>query len=251
MDLRILPFLFLVAGCAAPDTAGIKLIGHGGLGPGGEHPMNSEASVMGALALGLDGVELDVQMTANGVLIAYHDLEMGGTTPCTGPVHTHDWPEIKDCTNEGAAIPRLDMLLRKALAEHPNAEFTFDVKLNTKQDWNYYIQQVAVVIRDLNRDPTIHGHIVVECMATDFLLHVKQLDPSIPLFFYCSDAELGLRTAHERGFQGLTMDVDRITGEQASELRQHDLQLTVFDVSGWLSRRRAVELRPERVQIDQ
>lgn len=251
MDLRLLPFLFFAAGCAAPDTTGIKLIGHGGLGHGGEHPMNSEASVMGALELGLDGVELDVQMTADGVLIAYHDLEMSGPGPCTGPVHMHDWPEIKDCTNQGAAIPRSADLLRKALTEHPHAEFTFDVKLNTRQDWNFYIRQVAVVIRELNRDPTIHGHIVVECMATDFLLHLKNMDPSIPLFYYCAEAGPGMRTALEHGFQGLTMDVDRISTEEAEELRSNHLQLTVFDVSGWFSKHRAVDLQPDRIQIDQ
>lgn len=250
MLLRLLPFLILVAGCAAPDTTGTKLIGHGGLGPGGEHPMNSEASVMSALEMGLDGVELDVQMTADGVLIAYHDLEMGGENPCIGPVHTHDWPEMKDCTHEGVAIPRLDMLLRKALAEHPHAEFTLDVKLNTRQDWNFYIQQVALVIRDLNRDPTIHGHMAVECMATDFLLHLRNFDPAIPLFYYCAEAGPGMRTALANGFQGLTMDVDLITREQAQDLKEHHLQLTVFDVSGWFSRRRAAELKPDRIQVD-
>ncbi|MBL7950902.1 MAG: hypothetical protein JNM62_04225 [Flavobacteriales bacterium] len=251
MDLRILPFLFLVAGCAAPDTTGIKMVGHGGLGHGGAYPMNSAASVMGALALGLDGVELDVQMTADGVLVAYHDLEMSGTGPCTGPVHAHDWPEIEDCTPDGTAIPRLQHLLQVALAAHPQAEFTFDVKLNTKQDWNFYIQQVALVISELNKDPLLKGHLIVECMAVDFLLQLKRMDPSIPLFYYCAEAEPGLRTALEHGFQGLTMDVDRITNAEAQAVNAAHLQLTVFDVAGRMSLRQAVELGAQRIQVDQ
>ena len=247
----MLPLLFVVASCSAPDTTGIKLIGHGGLGPGGEHPMNSEASVMGALALGLDGVELDVQMTADGVLVAYHDLEMSGDGSCTGAVHTHNWPVIQNCTKDGVSMPQVTELLRKALATHPQAEFTFDVKLNTKQDWHFYIQQVALVISELNKDPMIHGHIVVECMATDFLLQVKRFDPSIPLFLYCAEAGPGMRSALKEGFQGLTMDVDRISPEEARELETQGLQLTVFDVSGRFSLGRAVDLGPDRIQIDQ
>jgi glycerophosphoryl diester phosphodiesterase len=50
------------------------LIGHRGVR--GSLPENSLAAFEAALEAGLDGVELDVQRSADGVLVVYHDFEM-------------------------------------------------------------------------------------------------------------------------------------------------------------------------------
>lgn len=250
MDLRLLPFLFFAAGCAAPDTTGIKLIGHGGLGPNGDHPMNSREAVLAALDKGLDGVELDVQLTADTVLVAFHDLELGGEGNCTGPVNTRTWEVLRSCTRV-QPIARLDEVLVEAIRSHPGAEFTFDVKLNTKADWNTYLNQFARAIAALNAYPGLNGKIIVECKVMEFLVLLKQLDAGIPVFLYCDDASTGIAEATKKGLDGITIDVDRLNTEQAQAVKASGLQLTVFDVAGNRSKHRAVELGADRIQVDQ
>mgnify|MGYP001367397693 CR=1 FL=1 len=250
MDLRLLPFLFFAAGCAAPDTTGIKLIGHGGLGPNVDHPMNSREAVLAALDKGLDGVELDVQLTADTVLVAFHDLDLSVEGNCTGPVNTHTWKELRSCTNDMPITGAHDVLL-EAIRSHPGAEFTFDVKLNTKADWNTYLSRFARAIAALNAEPGLNGKIIVECKVMEFLVLLKQLDAGIPVFLYCDDASTGIAEATKKGLDGITIDVDRLNTEQAQAVKANGLQLTVFDVAGNRSKRRAVELGADRIQVDQ
>ena len=250
MDLRLLPFLFFAAGCAAPDTTGIKLIGHGGLGPNVDHPMNSREAVLAALDKGLDGVELDVQLTADTVLVAFHDLELGGEGNCTGPLNSHTWEVLRSCKSD-QHIAHLDEVLVEAIRSHPGAEFTFDVKVNTKADWNTYLNQFARAIAALNAEPALNGKIIVECKVMEFLVLLKQLDAGIPVFLYCDDASIGIAEATKNVLHGITIDVDRLNTEQAQAVKANGLQLTVFDVAGNRSKRRAVELGADRIQVDQ
>ena len=81
-------------GCRKPDIHNIKnlnngkimIIGHGGSGFQSvinPLPTNSAASVSKALdELEADGVELDVQLTADKQLILYHDARLESQTNC-------------------------------------------------------------------------------------------------------------------------------------------------------------------------
>ncbi|MEA2518836.1 MAG: glycerophosphoryl diester phosphodiesterase [Chloroflexota bacterium] len=48
-----------------------------------------------AIRLGADGVETDVQLTADGRLAMIHDLTVDRTTNGRGPVAAHDWAELR------------------------------------------------------------------------------------------------------------------------------------------------------------
>ena len=53
-----------------------KILGHAGeslLKSKSKNPPNTVESVRRAIELGADGVEIDVQMTSDGLLVAYHD----------------------------------------------------------------------------------------------------------------------------------------------------------------------------------
>ncbi|MEL7029614.1 MAG: glycerophosphodiester phosphodiesterase family protein, partial [Pseudomonadota bacterium] len=49
-------------------------------GGAGLYPENTVSAVRHSLALGVDAVEIDVQLTADGRLVAYHDLQLSPTT---------------------------------------------------------------------------------------------------------------------------------------------------------------------------
>ena len=58
----------------------ILVMGHGGMGVSHAYPMNTFESIMHCINLGVDGTEIDVQMTKDGVLVAYHDKELSNKT---------------------------------------------------------------------------------------------------------------------------------------------------------------------------
>lgn len=80
-------------------------------------------------------IELDVEMTADSVLIVLHDNTLQRTTTGTGAVSAHNWEQIKglklktrDSTITAYSIPLLADALQWAARR--NAIFTIDVKRN-------------------------------------------------------------------------------------------------------------------------
>jgi glycerophosphoryl diester phosphodiesterase len=59
-----------------------------------------------AIALGADFVELDVQVSADGVLVVFHDVDLDRLTPLKGPLRRRPLAELRE-----HAIPTLDDVL--------------------------------------------------------------------------------------------------------------------------------------------
>ena len=59
------------------------------------HPENSLAAMDSAIAMGVDMVEIDVQRTADGVLICNHDATLDRTTTGKGKIKEINYEQIK------------------------------------------------------------------------------------------------------------------------------------------------------------
>ena len=226
-------------GCAPPDPSGVLVIGHGGLGPSGQFPMDSREAILSALDLGMDGVEMDAQLTSNGDLVAFHDLEVT-TGDRAGPIHAFTLHELNDCMGGSQPIGRLDKILLEAIQRHPEAEFTLDVKLNTKGDWWSYLHAFTEAIIRLDSLPPLHGRILVECRTSDFLRLMHAQAPTIPVYLYADDADLAISEAVELGCAGVTLHTDHADEEQVAAARAKGLSITLFGITGDRTLRRAV-----------
>ena len=129
--LFLLVFVPLLFSCGKKDfdinnlnNNKIAVIGHGGMGISHSYPMNSQESILKCLNLGADGTEIDVQMTKDGVLIAFHDSLLNHSTNLSGTVHSKTWAEI-----EGA------------IYSHPNYSKYNVVKL--PRNWGFKISRLC------------------------------------------------------------------------------------------------------------
>lgn len=101
--------LSLVAGGCAEDPTYL-LIGHRGAPL--EALENSIASFARARDLGADGIELDVQLTADGKLVVLHDLFLDRTTVCQGSVRDRTLEQLRACPlKNGEPLQTLDAVL--------------------------------------------------------------------------------------------------------------------------------------------
>lgn len=247
---HVLLFILLAIGCSGPDTSGVRMIGHGGQGVNGPHPMNGREALLGGLADGAYGIEMDVQLTADGVLVAYHEQALRGSGTCTGLVNSHPWSEIAHCGPNGAPLVRVDSLIAEALSLYPEAEFTLDVKLFAAGEWSSYIEDVAEAIAELARAGSLRKPLLVECQVDEFLLRMGERSKAVQRYYYATDAGEGIVKAKELGCAGLTIAYDLIDEQQAAELRAFGLNLTLFGVSGNRSLGKALRLEPDRIQTD-
>ncbi len=77
-------------------------------GASAEKPENTLAAFQRALALGVDGIELDVHVTRDGIPMVFHDEDLRRLTGTRGRIGRKSWAELKRLRVAGAEpIPRL------------------------------------------------------------------------------------------------------------------------------------------------
>lgn len=98
----------------------------GGLSPGVPAALeNSLRAFLGAWRLGFTHLETDVHLTADGVLVAFHDDVLDRTTDARGRLADLPWDAVREARIGGSEpIPTLDELL----AALPEARFNIDLK---------------------------------------------------------------------------------------------------------------------------
>lgn len=100
-------------------------------------PENTLLAFEGALALGIDYLEMDLHLSRDGVLVVHHDAEVDRTTDGEGPVRDHTLAELKrldaGCRftapdggtpyrGRGLSIPTLEEVLELSSSAHINVE---------------------------------------------------------------------------------------------------------------------------------
>jgi glycerophosphoryl diester phosphodiesterase len=92
----------------------VRILAHRG-SPGSEHCENTLAAVTAALDAGADGVEVDLRLSADGVLVLSHDADLGRLTGLPLSVADRPWEELHRVADaRGLALARVEWLLAAA-----------------------------------------------------------------------------------------------------------------------------------------
>lgn len=108
-------------------------------GAAGTRPELTRPAFERALELGVDMIELDVQLTRDGELVVLHDRQLGRTLAGSGPVRAHTLAELQALdagvwfapTWAGARVPSLDEVLALTAGR---AELNVEIK-SPPEDW--------------------------------------------------------------------------------------------------------------------
>jgi glycerophosphoryl diester phosphodiesterase len=87
-------------------------------------PENTMAAFDNGLALGADGIELDVRLSRDGVVVVHHDRTLDRTTALRGPVAARTAGELSR-----AGVPTL----AQVLATYRDARVIIELKLNHRE----------------------------------------------------------------------------------------------------------------------
>lgn len=94
------------------------VIAHRGL-VGPDRPENTLAAVEAAFAAGADGVELDLRLTQDGVLVLCHDPDLRRLTGMPVAVASSSWSELRSAAGRGGVrLCRLEEVLAIAAGRH-------------------------------------------------------------------------------------------------------------------------------------
>jgi glycerophosphoryl diester phosphodiesterase len=216
----VICILFLFAQCKEKEeytddtfsNSKVMVLGHRGMGTMYKMPGNTYQSVAPAVAIGLDGCEVDIQMTKDTVLVLYHDHLLNPATTCNGRIYESDWSDIKQCKyyawENGIFINSVEDLFNK-LPGLANLYFSFDCsKVDTDvEDLNLYKNQYLRAIRRLCNKYNMSNHIFLEG-DVDLLQKAQSLGMTNELFLFSYLDNDAINAASINHFFGISTCLD-------------------------------------------
>ncbi len=144
-------------------------------------PENTLPAFEKALEIGADGIELDVQATADGALVVLHDYNLGRTTTGTGQLRTFTLQQLAaidagirfDDAYKGTPIPTLEQVF-----DLVGDSCIVNVEIKN-EDWNG--GREAEPLARIIQQRQLHDQVIVSSFNPVALRKMRQIDPSIPL----------------------------------------------------------------------
>lgn len=232
----------------------ITAMGHGGMGISNTYPINTFESISSALANGADGTEIDVQMTADKVLVAFHDVELSQKTNLSGRINERSWAELQEAQYNftpysGYSIVSMDDLFTN-LQNINTYTFAFDCKLFLVSNDDQPKMDFAMALVDLINKHNLENNTFIESTETDFLRLLTELNPDLRLFYYAVDMANGIENAMDLGLQGITISNKKVDQSEIQLAHDAGLQVALFNTQSKSDNIEAIEKNPDYIQSD-
>lgn len=230
-------------------------------GGAGLWPENSLRAFRGALALGVDLVELDVHLTRDGHLVVIHDPTLERTTSGIGEVRAATLGEIQeyrlrgpDGRLTGERVPRLDEVL--ALVAGTRAGLLLEIK-TARRGARY--EGIEARVLDRLRARGLAARSVVMAFEPAVVRRVRALDPVIRTGLLVSPRRLeragaapadALGWAAAAGATDLGLQHTLLTPALLAAARARSLRVGAWTVNDEADLRRVIDLGVDIVISD-
>lgn len=229
------------------------VIGHGGMGVTSTYPMNSLESFLKAMHHKADGVEIDVQMTKDGELIAFHDEFLEHRSTGKGKIEDQSWETIQNLryTNYpylSYKIRKLDEVLSQLSKWQPI--IILDIKSIYDYDEHKYLlfkNNLSELI--IEYQPYIQ--FIVESKDALWLSQMKEDFPELLTLLYGYDFYIAQDEAVEFELDGIALDFKEYKSIDLEDLESSPLLLSAFNVHLKSDNRRALERSIDYIQTEQ
>ena len=213
-------------------------------------PLNSIASIGKALSYPIDGTEIDIQMTKDRVLVAFHDAELSRETACTGSVYESDFDALEKCISQtwlhDARIARLEDILSKPW--DIGTVFSFDLKPSGKisrQDLDHFERQLTSLIEEYS-----DYQYVIESPDEGILNELKLLKVDADLFYYGHEPHESIDLILENGWHGVSIEMKNATPDMIETAHQNGIQVMLWGAGSVFANRELLLMQADIVQTD-
>ncbi len=278
MTSKLLTFLLLAIGlssCEKIDVGRIEnlnggiihVIGHGGAGfqsAFNELPENSMSSIERAIEVyNAEGVEIDIQLTKDEQLVAYHDNKLETSTDGFGYIYQNTLAELKNVhyNNEFYAtlflkesIISLEEVLLYFSSRRIKPQlhldlrtWLFDSEKYTEDEFlKVYVEKIIDVVTKYNYQSNTY----IGSSSKKALKYSFEIDSSIRLMYETENISEELNYLTANNIHGIIAYNDRIS-IGAIQLAQHNnIRVLLFNVKSQNSIVEAVNKHPEYIITD-
>lgn len=187
------------------EESELTLIAHRGYSS--EFPENTMPAFEGALDIGVDYIETDVQMTKDGRLVLFHDDDLLRITGLEGAVSDYIYAEISgmdaggwfDSAYEGVRIPTLEELLLLLR----DSDCRLYLELKDIGDVDGFVEETLWEVEQYG----MLDRCVFASFCYDYLEDLKALNPDVKILYNTSSADAALTEQYPAEYYGLNKQI--------------------------------------------
>ncbi len=238
-------FGILAAGCSrepAQSELPVELTAH--RGASGLYPENTLIAVDAAIHRGARYAEIDVQETADGVVVLLHDFTLDRTTDFTGNIGDVTYSELQsaDAGSWFAAAYQDEPV--PTLAEVMDA-VRGEIRLNIEMKMGVQQNNLPEKVVDLIDEHEFRGHCIVTSFDRNAIRRVKALQPDITTGYIFS--ELPKEDVFTGEYEVLSVYYQVVTPDFVARARQSNKAIHVWTVNDLAETQRLIELGVDNI----
>jgi glycerophosphoryl diester phosphodiesterase len=215
----------------------ILRIGH--RGAAGHAPENTIAAIRAGISVGVDFVELDVQRTCDGRLVAMHDALVDRTTDGSGLLSEMTWEQVQLLdAGDGERVPSLETVLAAADGQ---AGVILEVKA----------AGIGLEVGRAVRASGFAGRLIYASFLHAEILAIREIDPLAETMALMECVPVsGAAFARDAKATVVGLGAESATAEFMAALQESGLKVVLYTVNEPRLIRRAIDLGADGVISD-
>lgn len=227
--------------------------GHGGMGNKYRFPMNSLESLNQVLSIGAHGTEMDLQLSLDNELVLFHNASLEDATTAKGLIRNKKWQDLKNVTYKLPLFKKTKLIriqdFFNQTKPNPNLIYTFDCKVEAKEDQDYLNNFVKVLYNFIVTN-NLEDQCFIESYNLEFLKSLSALNGRLKLFVHSNNYSDGYAIAKEVKLYGITIDRLNISKEEIKAAHTQNLRVALFNMSNDQENMKAIEMNADFLQSD-
>lgn len=230
------------------------IIGHGGMGYTSQYPINSLESILNAIALGADGVEIDVQLTKDGQLVAFHNYKLDENTNKSGFINDHTWEQLRnaryrDLPYASYKVYRLVDILN-AIPNPADKYLFIDCKMFTQNFTDDYYNAYNNALLSIIEQYNLQDKFVIETGNLEMIHDLHKKKTNLQLYYYVNDPTDALQIESNEIVSGIMFRQEGYTKDDIAKLKAKGLKTAAWSIINKNDLKTAEEKGIDFAQVD-
>ena len=212
-------------------------------------PENTMVSFEGAIALGADMIELDVQLTSDGEVVVFHDEKISRCTNGRGRIADYTLVKLKkldagswfDKKYKGARVPTLVEALKLC-----KNKIAVNIEIKTEAVTEIISEGIEEKCLRIVDKIAMRKHVVFSSFDPRAVQHLKQIDSQMPAAVLFEKKHYGSRLPSaiiaSLGADAINCSQRELSKKWLADLKHHGIPVNVYTVNDEKSMRRLLAL---------
>ncbi|MDO4942939.1 MAG: glycerophosphodiester phosphodiesterase [Lachnospiraceae bacterium] len=199
----------------------------------GKYPENTMLAFQKAYEVGVDGIELDVQLTKDGELVIIHDESVDRTTDGTGYVRDYTLTELRNLDASYLYIGKTEKNLIPTFREY--CEWVKDKDLITNIELKTGVFEYLGIekqVLDLLQEYHLEEKVIISSFNHFSILRMKEMAPQLKYGLLSEtwfiDAGAYVKSLDVACYHPIFRN---LTPEVVKELKSHNIEINTFTVN--------------------